>query len=106
EDIGVEPCRVDRYMTHLLNAGKLEDCAGIALADHTDCVPHPERPIFRGPQPLVRDLLHRIVKPLGIPAVYGLPLGHGSSLATVPLGPEARLDAGQGRLELLEGALL
>ncbi len=106
EDEGVEPCRVDRYMTQLLNAGKLDDCAGIVLAEHTDCAPHPDRPIFHGPQPLVRDLLRRLVKPLGIPAVYGLPLGHGTQMATVPLGARARLDATAGRLEVLEEALV
>lgn len=38
--------------------------------------------------------------PLGLPAVYGLPLGHTAHLATVPYGAKVRLDASAGVLEL------
>lgn len=102
EDIRQEPCRVDRYLTHLLNAGKLDDCAGICIAEHVDCVPSLHHPAFDGPSPAVEELLDALIAPLGIPAVYGLPLGHGRRLATVPLGARARLDAYNGRLEILE----
>jgi len=105
EDFGEDPCRVGRYVTHLLNAGKLDGCAGIVLAEHVGCVPDPERPVFHGPQELVEDLLEKLIAPLGIPAVHGLPLGHGARFATVPLGVNARLDAGAGRLELLEAGV-
>lgn len=105
EDVGEEPCRVDRFLTHLLNAGKLEACAGICIGEHVDCVPDPVRPRFAGPSLLLEEILVHAVGGLGIPVVYGLPLGHGRRLATVPLGARARLDADAGRLELLETGL-
>ena len=43
-----------------------------------------------------------ILVPLGRPAVYGLPLGHGQRLATVPLGVEVELDADEGTLRVIE----
>jgi muramoyltetrapeptide carboxypeptidase len=39
--------------------------------------------------------------PLGRPTVYGLPLGHGGRLATVPLGVDVELDADAGTLGVL-----
>ena len=43
-----------------------------------------------------------ILVPLGSPALYGLPLGHGQRLATVPLGVEVELDAGEGTLRVIK----
>ena len=106
EDVGEEPCRLDRFLTHLLNAGKLEECAGICIGEHVDCVPRVHRPAFEGPSPAVEELIDTLIAPLGIPAVYGLPLGHGRRLATVPLGARVRLDAYRGRLEILEAGVL
>ena len=42
---------------------------------------------------------------LGVPVLYNLPLGHGSSLATLPLGVEATLDADAKTLTIDEPAL-
>jgi muramoyltetrapeptide carboxypeptidase len=42
---------------------------------------------------------------LGVPVLYGLPLGHGASLATLPLGVEATLDADERTLTIDEPAL-
>ena len=43
-----------------------------------------------------------ILVPLGRPAVYGFPLGHGERLATVPLCVGVELDADEGTLRVLE----
>jgi muramoyltetrapeptide carboxypeptidase len=106
EDVRQEPCRVDRYLIHLLNAGKLQECAGICISEHVECVPRLHQPAFDGPSPSVEELIDSLIAPLGIPAVYGLPLGHGRRLATVPLGVQVRLDAYRGRLEILESGVL
>jgi muramoyltetrapeptide carboxypeptidase LdcA involved in peptidoglycan recycling len=44
--------------------------------------------------------------PLGIPIVFGAPIGHTSRpMLTLPLGVQARLSAdGEGKLEILEPA--
>ena len=43
---------------------------------------------------------------LGIPVLYGLPLGHGATLATLPLGVGATVDADTLTLTIDEPALL
>ena len=102
EDVGEEPCRVHRLLFHMLNAGKLDECAGICLAEFTNCGPKTVRPLWHGPSLTLDDVFEHVLEPLGIPTIYGLPLGHGPLLQTVPFGVRARLDADAGRLELLE----
>jgi muramoyltetrapeptide carboxypeptidase len=42
---------------------------------------------------------------LGVPILYGLPLGHGASLATLPLGVAATVDANALTLTIDKPAL-
>lgn len=55
----------------------------------------------------MRDVCARLLRPLGIPIVFGAPVGHTMRpMLTIPLGIEARLDAeGEGTLEFLEPAV-
>jgi muramoyltetrapeptide carboxypeptidase len=106
EDIGEEPPRVDRFLTHLLNAGALEQCAGIWLGDFRHCVPREGRPLFAGNNLTVEELFDELIRPLGIPTIHGLRVGHGRDALTIPLGVRTRLDADAGRVEFLEPALV
>lgn len=47
---------------------------------------------------------HRLAH-FGVPIRYGLPLGHGATLATLPLGVQATLDAGAMTVTIDEPAL-
>jgi muramoyltetrapeptide carboxypeptidase len=106
EDVDEEPPRIDRYLTQLLNAGKLQDAAGIWLGDYLRCRPREQWPLFAGRNLSVEELFEELITPLGIPAIHGLPIGHAKDVVTVPLGVRARLDAEAGRVELLEAALV
>jgi muramoyltetrapeptide carboxypeptidase LdcA involved in peptidoglycan recycling len=55
----------------------------------------------------VRDVCARILRPLGVPVVFGAPLGHTlRPMLTIPLGVNARLHAqGDGTLEMSEAAV-
>ncbi|HWB70669.1 MAG TPA: LD-carboxypeptidase [Egibacteraceae bacterium] len=103
EDVNEEPYRVDRLLTQLAQAGKLAAAAGIVVAEHAGVRP---RGSFPGGSLSLDDVLDALVRPLGVPAVHGLPLGHGRHLATVPLGVAARLDADAGRLTILDPGLV
>jgi muramoyltetrapeptide carboxypeptidase len=50
------------------------------------------------------DVLEELPAPLGVPVIYGLPIGHGKHHATVPLGAMATLDADAGR-SIVEGTV-
>jgi muramoyltetrapeptide carboxypeptidase len=102
EDRGMKPWQVDRALMHLLQAGKFTGVLGILLGDFPEC----ESPV-KG-SPTVHDVCQRILSPLGIPVVFGAPVGHTVRPAlTLPLGVKARLSAkGAGSLEILEPAVV
>jgi muramoyltetrapeptide carboxypeptidase len=103
EELDTEPWVMDHMLTHLKNAGKLDDAAGIVIGECHDCEPRKLDPGFFN-QCSFEDLIFELLAPLGKPLIYGLPLGHEKEKATLPLGANARLDAGAGTLELLECA--
>jgi len=99
EDRGMKPWQVDKALMHLKQAGKLREIAGIVLGDF------PESDPPQGTES-VKDVVRRILAPLGVPIVFGAPIGHTSRpMLTLPLGVQARLSAdGEGKLEILEPA--
>ncbi len=101
EDVGEPLYRIDRMLKQLELAGVLDGVAGVALGEFRDIAG--ARPGADRAAGLV-DLLDEILQPLGVPAVIGLPFGHGRENWTLPIGVRARLDAGAGALELLERA--
>ena len=102
EDRGMKPWQIDRALMHLIQAGKLRDVQGIVLGDFPDCDP----PVAGSPT--AKDICVRILSPLGIPILYGAPVGHTARpMLTVPLGIRAKLTAeGSGVLEFLEAAVI
>jgi muramoyltetrapeptide carboxypeptidase len=102
EDRAMKPYQVDRVLMHLKQAGKLDDVRGIVLGDFPD-----SESAVAG-SPTVREVCSRILAPLGVPVVFGAPVGHTQRpLLTMPLGVMARLTAtGGGTLEILEPAVV
>lgn len=102
EDRGMKPYQVDRVLMHLKQSGKFEGVRGIVLGDF------PESEPSTSGVPTVREVCGRILRPLGVPIVFGAPIGHTvRPMLTIPLGIQARLDAdGEGTLEFLESAVV
>ena len=101
EDRAMKPYQVDRVLMHFKHAGKFESVKGIVLGEF------PDAPAVVAGAPTVREVCARILRPLGIPIVFGAPVGHTMRpMLTIPLGIEARLHAeGEGTLEFLEPAV-
>ncbi len=102
EDRGMKPYQVDRALRHLFQAGIFAKVAGVLLGDFPDC-----EPPSRG-SPIVPEICAEILGPLGVPIVYGAPIGHTKrAMLTIPLGVHAKLHAkGEGMLEILEPAVV
>lgn len=102
EDRGMKPWQVDRALMHLKQAGKFTNVRGIVLGDFPEC----EAPVVGSPT--VREVCQRILAPLGVPIVFGAPIGHTMRpMLTVPLGVQGRLSTeGAGVLEILELAVV
>jgi muramoyltetrapeptide carboxypeptidase len=86
-------------------AGMLDEVAGVVVGELEKCDWREERPEF--PQTLsIEDVLERYIEPLGVPALYGYPLGHGERLCTIPLGVSVVLNGDDRSLTIEEPALL
>lgn len=100
EEVGEAPYRIDRMLTQLLLAGKLQDAAGIVFALCTDCDNVAESSDF-----LVEDVLRDRLKDLKKPILCNLHFGHTIDKATLPLGITATLGTAVGGLVITESAI-
>lgn len=103
EDVGEEPYRLDRYLTHLALAGALDGVAGVAIGQLVGC--DAANGSVAG-----ADVVRDAVRALGVPAIEGVPCGHEDRNYAAPLGARATLvapgpgDEGPPRLLFDEGA--
>ena len=103
EDYKAPPYYVDGMLTQLRHAGKLESVAGVVVGEMKDCDWGDARPVSDWARSRsLEDVLEEHLEPLGVPVLYGLPLGHGKHLASIPLGVRYTLDADRRTLTLEE----
>lgn len=102
EDRGIRPYQLDRALMHLKQAGKLRGVKGFVLGEFPD-----SEPSVKG-SPSMLDVVQRILRPLGVPVVFGAAIGHTERpMLTLPLGVRVRLSAtGKGQLAMLEPAVV
>ncbi|MCC7476111.1 MAG: LD-carboxypeptidase [Pirellulales bacterium] len=100
EDIGERLYRIDRFLTQLRLAGKLQSLAGVLLGGFSYAAnEQAENPSD------VAALLTEVFAPLGVPVLAGFPAGHDRFNLALPLGALAQLDADAKQLTLLESVV-
>lgn len=100
EEVGERPYRLDRALTHMLEAGALRGLAGLVIGQLRGCV-EPSTGGSQGADALevIEDRLGR----LGVPLVSGFPFGHDPKRnSPLAVGVKARLHADDATLEFLE----
>jgi muramoyltetrapeptide carboxypeptidase len=104
EEVGEQPWRLDALLTNLRQTDALDGVVAVVVGELIDCDWREDRSDF--PQTFsAEDVLERHIASLGVPAIYGLPLGHGKNLVTIPLGVEVEVDGDARRLSIVESAL-
>lgn len=98
EDVGEKPYRVERMLTHMKMAGKLDRLAGLVFGSFTECEGEGERGVEEIVEELFRDAPY--------PVATGLAAGHGQENLLIPFGVRMALDGGAGALSLLESAVV
>jgi len=83
EDAGEAPYRIDRMVTHLRQAGKLEDVSGIVFGEMRGCT---------DPYNDLRDVLRELFGSAPYPVAFGLHSGHGAVNLSMRLGAIAEMD--------------
>jgi muramoyltetrapeptide carboxypeptidase len=104
EDLDEVPYRFDRMLTQLLNAGLLQQVAGIAIGINAGCK-DPKAKGAKEYRQTLEDVLRERLLPLKVPIVAGLPFGHIPFNATLPVGVRVTLDATKGDLIITEPAV-
>jgi muramoyltetrapeptide carboxypeptidase len=96
EEIDNEGYVHDGILTQLRNTGLFDGAAGIVVGDI--------KSKWSGgiAELSAEDIVEEVLAPLGLPLIFGLPIGHNKHHATVPLGALATLDADAGTLVVEE----
>ncbi len=100
EDVGERPYRIDRMLTQLKQAGKLDHLAGVIFGEMHDCFEGTDDPA------LLHSVIEDIFADYRYPVGFGLPAGHGGENFALPFGVNVRLDAEQQTLTFLESAVV
>ena len=104
EDVDAAPWYLDGLLNQMTQAGMLDNVLGVVIGEMVDCDWREAKPEWSQTLSL-EDVLETYIEPLGVPALYGLPLGHGDYQATLPLGVEVTLDADARTLAVNETAV-
>ncbi len=98
EDTDEKPYRIERMLTHLKMAGKLDRLSGLVFGDFTRCEGEGARD--------VRQVIGEIFDAAPYPVVMGLAAGHGQENLALPFGVRMTLDSQAGTLSLSESPVL
>lgn len=96
EDVNETPYKIDRMLTQLRLAGKLEEVRGFVLGPFQNSGKSPEE---------IQEVFLEVLGDLKVPMVFGFPSGHMDDMMTIPFGVEVELDSEKGSVNFLEGAL-
>jgi muramoyltetrapeptide carboxypeptidase len=106
EDVHAPPYYVDGQLVQLAHAGKLDGVVGVVVGQMEKCDWGDVRPVSNWARSRsLEDVLEERLEPLGVPVIFGLPLGHAKHLAALPLGVTCTLDADARTLTVDEPAL-
>ncbi len=105
EDVDEEPYSIDRMLTQLRLAGKLDAAAGVIFGECQDCRPRDFKPSYESTLS-TGEVVDEILGRLRSPVLSGLTVGHTDDQLTLPLGVMAHLDAGKGELTIEEAGVV
>ncbi|MDO6810547.1 LD-carboxypeptidase [Zobellia galactanivorans] len=101
EDVEEAPYRIDRMLTQLIEGSTFKKAAGILIGVCAGCNASTNPKSFS-----LKEVMLDRIRPLGIPAVYGMSFGHVENNFTFPIGITGKMDAAKMNLQLLEKAVI
>jgi len=103
EDVDEQPYSMDRMLTQLRLAGKLDGIAGLIFGECSSCRPRDFKPSFESTFSTA-EVAQQILGGLKAPVLTGLTIGHTEDQLTLPLGVMATLNADDGTITIEEAA--
>ncbi len=101
EEVGEAPYRLDRMLTQLLLAGKLQAAAGIVFDMCAGCDDADDTPGFT-----TEEVLQERLGQLPVPVLSRFYFGHTSEKSTLPFGISAELDSAENSFTITETATI
>lgn len=101
EEVEEKPYRIDRMLTQLLGTKTFKKASGIAFGVCTGCDMEKSLTNFT-----LKEVVENRIKPLGLPAAYGLSFGHIPNNCTLPIGAEAVFNADSLEINITESVVL
>lgn len=100
EEIGEEPYRIDRMLTQLYNANKLQKCRGFILGHFTNCdTENREKSLS------LNEVFKDKILSLNRPTIFNFPSGHDYPNITLPIGAKIRLNCVKCKIQVLESVV-
>jgi muramoyltetrapeptide carboxypeptidase len=97
EEVNERLYRIDRYLSQLKLAGKLQAAAGIVLGSFSYDADEAAEPVAA-----IAALLEEYFSPLEVPVIAGFPAGHARHNLALPIGALLELDATNRRIQIGE----
>lgn len=105
EDVGEEPYKVDRMLTQLALAGKLDSVRGMVLGAFTKQSPNSREADAEQTGTPIAAIAADYCQQRQIPLLANFPIGHIRSKVTLPIGVRALLDTHTRSLRILESPI-
>ncbi|MDC6367083.1 MULTISPECIES: LD-carboxypeptidase [Flavobacteriaceae] len=100
EDVEEAPYRIDRMLTQLIEGATFKKAKGIIFGVCAGCNASSNPISFN-----LKEVIMDRIAPLNIPAAYGMSFGHVPNNFTFPIGINAKWDADEMSLKLMEPAV-
>lgn len=107
DDVGEPPYKIDRLLTQLRLAGKLQGLRGVLIGDFSDVSvkdSSPEQQAWDSAR--VQRLWQAFFVPLNVPVMAGWRSGHVDPNLTLPIGAVVTLDADRQGVRVEQGLVL
>lgn len=104
EDVSEHAYEIDRMLTQLLIAGKLDSVKAVVFGKFSNL--NVRKSFYPNRAMTILEVINEIFKPLDVPCVYNFPFGHTSSKMTLPLGIAAQIDSETKTFQILEPAVV
>jgi muramoyltetrapeptide carboxypeptidase len=101
EDVDTKPYQIDRMLTQLKQAGKLDDVRGVVFGEMLNCMQNANQGYT------LEEVILDVLGETTFPILYGFPTGHTAGAnCMIPFGVRARLRLdSDSAFELLEPAV-
>ncbi len=90
EDINEQPYQIDRMLTQLKLAGKLDSIKGILIGQFSSL--KRRKAFYPSYSYTLLEVFEQILSPLGVPILLNIPIGHISEQITIPINSIIELD--------------